>query len=287
MNRKKLLLVDDDKDFLSVLGERLKSKGYIVFMISDPELVGDAVRDFIPDLILLDVRMPGLSGFEVKARLNDEPSTMAIPVIFLTANDSLPEEIKGFRLGADDYITKPFEPDDLLARIESVLSRREFYETLSLTDGLTGLFNTAFFKKQFSLFFNIAKRYKKIFSLLIVDIDKLKKINDTYGHSAGDCVLKSFASKARVMLRRSDIVTRYGGDEFAIIMPETDAMQANQAAARLRAAMQNSECVFSGTAIKFSVSMGAATYDPALSDESALFDLADKHLYEDKRSRAS
>ena len=133
-----------------------------------------------------------------------------------------------------------------------------------------------FFKKQYTLFFNIAKRYGEVFSLALIDIDDFKIINDTYGHAGGDLVLKKFSLEARNTFRKSDIIIRYGGDEFAVIMPETDNDQAVAAVERLKNNLQESE---------FRVSAGIATYDGALTDESQMFQLADKRLYEEKKKK--
>lgn len=282
MVRKKILIIDDEKDFTALLHIRLSSAGYEVFTLSDPLQIQEKVQDVVPDLILLDVRMPGMDGFEAKIKLNADPLTAAIPVIFLTANDSVADEIKGLRLGADDYIAKPFNSDELLARIESALSRRQYYEVLALTDGLTGLYNVTFFKKQFALFFDIAKRYNKAFSIAVIDVDNLKQINDTFGHFAGDCVLKEIAVTTKEVFRKTDIVTRYGGDEFVVIMPETDKKRADQAIERFHKAVGDRRCMVKGKPIQFQVSSGVATYDVAFLNENALFELADKRLYLNK-----
>lgn len=287
MRQKRILVVDDEIDLLKVLDKELSVAGYAVFQKSDGENIETAVKDITPDLIILDIAMPDVSGLEVKDRLSREPSTSTVPVIFLTARDDVSDRIQGYKVGADDYIVKPFNKEELLARIDAVLKRRQLYEKISMTDGLTGLYNVGFFKKQIVSTFNIAKRYKNKFSLAVIDIDEFKHINDTYGHMAGDLVLKKFSLVAARTLRESDVITRYGGDEFAVIMPETDNKQAVEAVNRLKANIGAQKITLpSGRGdITFSISAGVATFDDTIKDENVLFELADAGLYEDKKNK--
>ncbi len=289
MRKKKILVVDDEKDILTILYKRLSSAGYEVFRASDGKTVFDRIKETNPDLILLDIIMPELDGFYVKAKLNEDALTRHIPTIFLTARDSVTDKVNGLSLGADDYITKPFDSAELLARIESALRKKDFYEKVSMTDPLTGLYNIRYFKKEITLFFNIAKRYKKIFSLAVVDVDNLKYINDMYGHLAGDAALRETSAVLKEIFRRSDIITRYGGDEFAVIMPETAYDQAAVAIERLKKKTGEKEFVAGANVVKvpLSISVGVATYEDTLLNESQIFELADRRLYENKSRKYS
>jgi diguanylate cyclase (GGDEF)-like protein len=286
VKRKKVLVVDDEKTMLRIMDARLSSAGYEVFTLSDPRRAVKRVKELTPDLVILDIVMPGIDGLAVKAKLGEDPSTAAIPVIFLTAKDATDDKVRGLAAGADDYISKPFNSKELLARIRAALKKREFYEEISMADGLTGLHNVHFFKKQFSLFFNISKRYKKIFSLAIIDIDNFKSINDTYGHAAGDFVLQKFSSIAKETLRKSDIIARYGGDEFAVIMPETGEKQALFGIERLKKNIAKKAFILPNLKkkINVSISAGIACYEENFTAESQVFELADKRLYESKRA---
>lgn len=283
----RILVVDDEPDFLKITSLRLESAGYEVTTSGDYAGAFRSIRDKAPDLILLDVMMPGADGFEVKERLNLESSTAKIPVIFLTAKDMAPDKIRAYKLGTDDYITKPYDPEELITRIEAVLKRKRHYEEISMTDALTGLRNTNYFKMQMKTFFAIAKRYGQIFSLAIVDIDNLKKINDTHGHIAGDSALKGFAQTARKVLREADIITRYGGDEFAIILPGVGRDAATKAIERLKAdiALKRFPCEALGVDISCSISAGVAEYGRQMKDENALFAAADAKMYADKEGK--
>lgn len=285
--KKRILVVDDEKNFLEVTNTVLSSAGYETHATSDATNILKVVRKVMPDLIILDVIMPKVDGFLVKTELNKNPATAGIPVIFLTVKHEIPERVKGFNLGADDYIVKPFNAEELLARIDAILNKKSFYEKLSMTDALTDLYNIRFFKRQFTLFFNTAKRYKKVFSLAIMDIDDFKNINDTQGHAAGDFILIKFASIARQTLRESDVLMRYGGDEFIVIMPETNNKQAAGAITRLKNIIKNKMFMFHDTepGLTFSISAGIATYNPNLTNESQMFNLADQRLYEDKMKK--
>lgn len=281
----KILIIDDEPDNLTLTAQRLKISGYDVIGATNYAEAISLIHNKNPNLILLDVMMPDVDGFEVKNRLNKDTSTASIPVIFLTAKNTLEDKVNGLKLGVDDYITRPYEPEELIARIDSVLRRRKFYEDLSMTDGLTGLYNIHYFKRQIKTFFSIAKRYNQIFSLALIDIDDFKKINDTYGHIVGDCVLKIFSSLSKKVLRTADIITRYGGDEFAIILPSVDENQAARAMERLENDINGKGFVCEGydVNISFSISVGIAQYQSVFKNEDELFELADARMYEDKK----
>jgi len=283
----RILVVDDEPDSLMLAKMRLELSGYEVATARGYDEAYNLICEKNPSLILLNVMMPDVDGFEVKNRLNKDKSTAGIPVIFLTAKTGIQDKINGLKLGVDDYIFKPYDAEELLARIASVLNRRKFYEEISMTDSLTGLYNVNFFKKQLRTLFTIAKRYKQIFSLALVDIDDLKGINDAHGHIAGDCVLKTFSSVAKRVLRESDIITRYGGDEFAVILPGVNQDQAKRAIERLKNEIigKTFSCEGLNVNISFSISVGIAEYSGSFENEDAIFKLADARMYDDKRAR--
>lgn len=281
-----ILIIDDEPDILRVLLKRLEDTGYRV-NVFDNALEGFIkVKDIMPSLIILDVMMPELNGMQLKKRLSEDETVADIPVIFLTAKNTIPDKVMGFRLGADDFVTKPFAMEELLARIESAISRRKYYEKIAVTDPLTGLANSHIFKKEFGLFFRMGQRYQRVFSLALIDVDGLKGINDKYGHSAGDLVLKEVASVMLRVFRTSDILVRYGGDEFAAIMPETNQEQARCVAKRLKVEIQKASVELQkDLKISISVSAGCGAYGSEMVGEEELFNQADKALYQDKMSK--
>ena len=288
LHKKTVLIADDEPDMRKILDELLTGAGYIVIKATNGLEALEAVTEENPDLILLDINMPKMDGTEVKARLNKNPSSANIPVIFVTGRGDSSDKIKGFNLGVDDYITKPFNLKELLARVEATLSRRKFYEEISMTDGLTGLLNRHYFKKQFSLFFNLAKRHKEpVFSLAIIDIDKLKRINDTHGHQVGDFVLRKFASVMEKTLRKTDIITRFGGDEFTVIFPQNTGKEALEAIARVKEKVDGKKFNYKASNVKvgFAISVGVSSYSKDFKSESVMFEVADSQMYKDKKKK--
>jgi len=287
MKKNKMLIVDDEKNFLTILENILVDAGYETITTRRGNDVLDLVKRHRPDIVLLDIVMPDIDGLRVKELMNKDKLTHDVPVVFVTVKHEVEQKIRGFNLGAYDYIVKPFDPSELLARIHSILERRSFYEKIAMTDGLTGLYNVSFFKNQLALFFKTAQRYREVFSLAIIDVDDFKKINDTHGHVVGDFVLKTFAAIAKTTIRSADVVIRYGGDEFAIILPVTNLKQATHTMHRLIKGIKGKSFAIpnSRKKLSFSVSLGITTYDAHFNNEIEMFDDADQKLYDVKRQK--
>jgi diguanylate cyclase (GGDEF)-like protein len=281
----RVLVIDDEEDIRKVLAKRLSDLGYTVFTAVGGKEGIEQAKELLPDLILLDIMMPEVDGIKVKEKLEQEPLTRAIPVIFLTALGTVADKIAGLNAGADDYITKPIIPEEFIARINSVLRRRKFYENISMTDGLTRVYNRLFLEKQLSTFCAMAKRYQYVFSIIMVDIDKLKAINDIYGHAAGDFAIKKTAEILKEILRDADIITRYGGDEFVIILPQSNAEQTNLTLKRLTDTFAAKKILWGkpGKELNLSISLGFATYNDNIDSEAQLLKAADNALYENKK----
>jgi len=282
-----ILIVEDDADIAKLLSQRLNVKKYECHIARNGEDAVVKARSLLPDLILLDLMLPKLNGFEVKRRLNEFEATATIPVIFLTARDDVEDKVQGLSLDAADYMCKPFEFRELFARIETAVRRRRHYEHIASTDPLTGLNNLLFFKRQMQLHFETAARYNRPFSVAVIDINDFKTINDTHGHAAGDAVIQSLANLMRQIFRKSDLPMRYGGDEFVVLFPETRIEEADLSLKRLEEKVA-AEAVNFGTGhepIRYSVSSGAAGFSGNYRTPEELFEAADKKMYENKPSK--
>jgi len=283
MKTKEILIVDDDRDNLEILNKILQKENYGVLQASDGLEALEILEHKIPDLILLDINMPHMDGIEVCRRIKMRAELTMVPIIFLSALNTIDDKLTGLKEGVIDYITKPFNHGELLARITSALKIVEEFKNASMTDDLTNLHNYNFFKGKFTHYFNIAKRYNRIFSLLFIDIYHFKKTNDKYGHLGGDTVLKETSDKLKTIVRQADILVRYGGDEFAIILPETDAEKTKKFLNRLQKKLGSFNIDYNNKTITVKLNFGLATYSKNMKKETELFMLADKSMYEDKK----
>lgn len=240
--KQKILIIDDEKSNLKILSSILESSAKIILAVSGTQGLTKAI-DFQPDLILLDVLMPGLSGFDVISQLKNNPLISSIPVIFITGKDDNTSEEKGLKLGACDYIYKPFHVEILKARISLHLQlskQRKMLETLANVDSLTSIANRRLYNQIIEKEWKAAIRSQSDLSLIMVDIDYFKPYNDHYGHAAGDMALIQVATALKQSLSRPrDLIARYGGEEFVIILPETSENGALHIVEACRKAIEN------------------------------------------------
>jgi diguanylate cyclase (GGDEF)-like protein len=282
----KILVVDDDKILTKLVRTRLEAENYRVFVASNGEEALHVLEKKKPDLVLLDIMMPGIDGFETCERIRSQPAYRHLPVIMLTAKDHPSEKVKGLDIGADDYITKPYESDELLARIRAGLRARKEYDRMTKMvelDALTCLYNRRSFDQRLEEEFSRAERYNRELSLIMLDIDHFKTVNDTYGHQVGDIVLKQVADLIQKNVRKSDIPYRYGGEEFVILAPETDVAGVKTCAERIRASCERYRFGKGKKPILITISEGFSCYqlDSASSPEDLLHK-ADSALYQAK-----
>jgi diguanylate cyclase (GGDEF)-like protein len=294
---KRLLVVDDHEDNVEVLRARLEARGYEVKGAHDGQEALDTVEKWIPDLVLLDVMMPKVDGLEVVRRLKANPELPFIPVIMQTALDSTERMVAGFEAGADDYVTKPINFQELEARVKSLLRikalqealaerERELQEmndkllTMSLTDGLTGIDNRRSLERKLHGMFEHSFRLHEPIACVMCDIDHFKKVNDTYGHVAGDEILKQFASILKNEAREIDSVGRYGGEEFLLLLPGTVLDSAVTFAERLRTCVEEYTFTYEGGTLKRTMSCGVAAWPhPRVTDAESMLRAADDALY--------
>ncbi len=255
----KILIVDDQRDNLELLFQILEDSDYNVVEADNGY---DAIRkaeEEMPDVILLDIQMPEMDGFEVCSRLKKNDSTREIPIIFLTAQTGEESVVKGLQMGAYDYVTKPFKESELLARISVMLRISQAEKNLkeiAVTDPLTGINNRRFLFQRFNEEISRAKRKNIALSCMMIDIDYFKKINDTYGHDFGDFVLVETAQSLKENIRVYDTLARYGGEEFLIILPGEDEKSAGVVAEKIRAYIDGREFVKNDLKVHVAVSIG-------------------------------
>ncbi len=212
------------------------------------------------------------------------PKLQLVPVVFVTARTQLDDKVQALRAGADDYVTKPFLPEELVARVVSRLERAKVNQDLALRDGLTGLYNHRFFQERLDYEINRFARYKKPFCLALFDLDNFKPINDQYGHQTGDIVLRALARLLLTMVRTTDVVARYGGEEFAIIYPETELSLAAKSLERLRIAVEKMQVSSVGrnpAPLQITFSAGITVSNGET--KGVLIENADRALYQSKR----
>ncbi len=263
----RILIVDDEKINLKVLADLLKEDYALILAKSGKQALNFAFQAPPPDLILLDVIMPGMGGYEVIKQLKENDKTKMIPVIFITTLGSVEDEENGLKLGAVDYISKPFSPPIVKMRIHNYIRfvhQHKLLDKLAYLDALTEIPNRRRFDEVLRNEFSRAKRNGTPLSLGMVDVDFFKQYNDHYGHAMGDRALYRIASALVSILKRSaDVVARYGGEEFALILPETDRQAALQVGEMARKAVLKLKIphIDSTAYPHVSVSIGMATLD--------------------------
>jgi len=251
-----ILIVDDSPSNLQILAAILKDTYHIKAATSGKDCLKIACSDPRPDLILLDIEMPDMNGYEVCSELKDNIGK-SIPIIFVTGKDNDGDEEMGLNLGAVDYITKPISPAIVRARVNTHIElklQRDALERMAMHDQLTGIYNRHYLIEAAQQKIARATRHKHPISLLMLDVDHFKAINDTYGHSKGDEVLQEMSKVLKAQNRAEDIVARFGGEEFVILLDQCDAVSAEDKSEKLRKILAE----LNPGGIKITVSIGIA-----------------------------
>ena len=286
-----ILIVDDVAANISILAELLRPKYKIRVATNGEKALEIAFSENPPDLILLDVLMPGMDGYQVCARLKAFPQTKGIPVIFITGKNSEEDEINGFNIGAVEFITKPFSPVIVKARVNThaeLKSYRDFLERISYLDGLTGIPNRRKFDEYLGYAYGFAIRESFPVSMIMMDVDYFKLYNDHYGHLEGDaCLVRIARAFSGAFIRKTDFAARYGGEEFACILPNTPMAAALALAEKLRLQVALLQIPHAASPAEpfVTISLGVASVLPT-SDSSFkdLIGAADEALYCSKQS---
>jgi diguanylate cyclase (GGDEF)-like protein len=284
-----ILIVDDEIPNLVVLSRILGSE-YTIYTAKNGEEALEKAREYTPDLILLDIVMPGIDGYEVLNVLKNTQETRRIPVIFITGLSSREDEEKGLSLDAADYISKPFSAKIVRLRVRNqiqIINQLRTIERLSLLDQLTGIANRRSFDEKIRIELKRAARERQPISILIMDIDKFKEFNDNYGHQLGDFVLQTTSAVMQNSIRRStDFIARWGGEEFVVLLPNTSLEGALEVAEQIRANIEKEVIPCgNGQTISVTVSIGANTLTPNHDNPVSIdifFSDADKALYKAK-----
>ena len=289
--RARVLVADDSLVIRSVLRKQLEDYGHDVTEAVDGVEALRLVRERPPDIILLDVEMPNLDGHQVLAELRQHTETAEIPVVFLTGRSSTEDVVEGLRLGAHDYLAKPFEPAELLARVSAALrvkglqdelrKRNAELEAISRTDALTGLPNRRHLQERLASTAAASRRRQISMAVLMVDVDHFKSVNDRFGHEAGDIVLKEVAATLHSACRGEDVAGRWGGEEFLIVAEATMTEGAAILAERVRRAIAAAPVHLGDAALEVTASIGVAAGAGEVDD---LLRRADAALYDAKGS---
>lgn len=285
--KSRLLLVDDDEVLRSYLTRRLQLDDCIVDEASDVESAIKLLRTHTYDLVTLDLMMHPQSGYELFEFLKEDPTLKWLPLIVLSGRNDLNDKVRCFHLGADDYVTKPFQYEELAARIYGLLKRTKNFEQLAFRDPLTGVFNRRYFDLQIGMELQRIERYPAPISLVFIDIDYFKRVNDTYGHHVGDLVLQGLAHLLQTNLRSTDLLARFGGEEFVIALPNTSSEQAHSMMQNiLHIISSNPVAQYEGKPFSITFSAGVAEWQQGLTVEDWVAK-ADEAMYQAKQQGRS
>jgi two-component system cell cycle response regulator len=298
----RILIVDDDRDSVDLIIEWLTMGGYVVTSARDGEEALRRIQTDRPDLVLLDLLIPPPDGMHVLRTIKRDRVLSTIPVVVMTVKRDVKSKVECLKSGADEYIVKPFHFDELDAVLRSSLKKRYLYTsleranqqlrdanqrllTLTVTDERTNLLNDRYLRRRLSEEFKRAQRYGSPLSVAMLDLDHFKQVNDKYGHDCGDLVLREFGKLLTENARTTDIVGRYGGEEFLIVLPNTDGIRAAIVAERIRKAADEKVYKYKEFLVRITVSAGVAS-SPAntqVHDENDLLKAADQALYRAKQ----
>lgn len=284
----KILACDDEISILESVKAVLISEGYQVITARNGKEAVELFKRYFPDLVILDVSMPGMTGFEVLDRIKPYFRDRYIPVIFMTVSVKINDKLKALHGGAVDYLTKPVSPEELLARIQNFLKIKKQHDILkkeATFDAMTGLLNKKHFINKAEEEIEKSYRNRTPLTFILIDIDNFKEINDSLGHLAGDRVIVDFAKKLKKSVRKIDLIGRFGGDEFMVMLIHKRRQEAEAVVRRLKKAMAKA-INFEGNKINITFSMGIIEA-PGITKVTIheLLKKADKALYNAKHTR--
>ena len=278
----KVLVIDDSPSLASYYSLTLQSAGMDVRVVTDPLKMLDSLKDFVPELILMDMYMPGCSGLELAQIIRQQEEYVSTPIVFLSAEKNVEKHLEALQIGADDFLTKPIQAAHLVSSVTSRVRRYRTLRTFMVRDSLTGLLNHTKLKEELDIEIMRAQRQKSSLVFAMIDIDFFKNVNDNYGHATGDRVIKSLSRLLQQRLRKTDIVGRYGGEEFAVILRDSDGAHAFAALEHIRIAFEQIKQHSDIGEFSVTFSCGIAEFPAISSGAKELSSAADKALYEAK-----
>lgn len=279
----RVLVIDDDESLARHTELVLQGAGMETLALTDPMRVLDALDDFSPELILLDLYMPGCSGSEIASVIRQREEYAGIPIVFLSGESDKDKQLSAMELGGDDFLTKPIRPSHLISAVRIRSARFRELRSFMVRDSMTALYNHTTTKQLMETEIARAHRSGSVLSLAALDIDHFKNVNDTYGHAVGDRVIKALARLLRQRLRSVDVIGRMGGEEFAAILPDTPVDEAEMVFNQIREAFSDIRFHTDGGAFSVTISCGVAQF-PDHDTATMLSDAADKALYAAKHA---
>jgi len=284
----RILVAEDDRFYRQILAKRLRAAGHHVVLTSNGEEAWEQVQLESPEVLLTDWMMPRKDGQELCRLVKAEPSLRSVYCILLTAKDRVEDKVSALDGGADDYLLKPCDDNELLARVRTGLRVHRMHarlEEVSVTDALTGLRNRRYFDQRLDEEVSRSRRYGTPLSLVMIDLDNFKHVNDRHGHPVGDAVLAAVGRLLTERVRAGEIAARYGGDEFAVLLPNTEREGAESFASSVESELSGLHDRIAHAGLEtFGGSAGCATLESG-GDARALLEAADKALYERKQAR--
>jgi two-component system, cell cycle response regulator len=288
-----ILVADDDHAARQYVATLLRKHGMTVEFAADGPRAVARTREPGVDLVLLDIMMPGLDGMDCCRLIKGITQDSFLPVILLTARTDTDSRVSGLRIGADDYVCKPYDDRELLARVTNLVRLKRMHdqihdartrlEALAISDELTGLYNYRYLHTRLNEEFKRSERYRDPLACVMLDIDHFKRINDRYGHDVGDVVLRETSARVRRAVREIDVVTRYGGEEFLLVLPSTNFSGALAVADRVWRAVGGEPFTLATGSERISVSVGVAVFPSRdIKSKDQLIKAADKALYQAK-----
>lgn len=278
----RVLVVEDSATASMSIQRTLKQSGVESLAVTDPAEILNSLRDYQPDLVLMDMFMPKCTGVEATRVIRQHPEFLSTPIIYLSGEGDMGLQVDALRLGGEYFLTKPFNPVFLNAVVKSKIERYRALRRSMQHDGLTGLLNHRAIKDRLASAIHLAARTNGLLSVAMIDIDHFKHINDKYGHPIGDQVIRGLAWLLKQRLRKSDLVGRYGGEEFLVVLPDSDSAQAHDILNRIRLDFATIKHALSDQWFEASFSTGVSSY-PAITCPESLIKDADAALYEAKQ----